>query len=119
MATRGYALATIYQNQTAKAGTIIWNGSATTTGGVATFNPTDDNTGAGNALFQNVYSILVSASSNTGTVTSVPVASVKLLAADKKSLTVNCIDGVVLAALGATVEFSADGTTVYCTIIGD
>ena len=66
-----------------------------------------------------MYAILVSASSNTGTVTSVPVASVKLLDAGKQNLTVNCFDGVILAALGATTEFSADGTTVYCTIIGD
>lgn len=119
MSTKGYCLCEIYQNQNKKEGSLIWTESATTTNGVATFNPTNDNTASGNAIFTNIYSVLVSASSNTSTATSVPVASIKLVSADKKTITMNCINGIVLAILGATTQFSADGTTVYCTIIGD
>lgn len=86
---------------------------------MATFNPTDDNTGGGNALFTNIYAVLVSAAADTATATDVPIASIKAIAANKKSITVNVVDGVVLGALGATMAFSADGTNVHMTIIGD
>lgn len=98
---------------------IIWNGTATTSGGVATFNPTDDGRAAGNALFTNVYAIQVTAVRNTATATDVPLASVRILSADRRTLTVNVVNGVVLAVLGATMQFAPDGTQVYATLIGD
>lgn len=98
---------------------IVWNGTATTTGGVATFHPTDDGTAAGNPLFTNVYAIQATAVLNTATATQVPLASVQALSADRRTVTVNVVTGVVLLALGATVQFAPDGTQVYATILGD
>ena len=111
--------ATVYQNQNIKTTAKIWTASATTSSGVATFNPTDDNTGSGNAIFTNIYSIQAIAANNTGTATSVPLASIKLLSADKKSLTINVIKGTVLSVLGSTIVTAPDDTSVYVTIIGD
>lgn len=110
---------TVYQNQTIKLTSKIWNGVATTAGGVATFFPTDDNLITGNALFTNIYAAQVTASANVATAITVPVASVQLIAANKKSVTTNAIVGRNLVALGDTVAFAPDGTTVYLTLIGD
>lgn len=110
---------TVYQTTTSKTNTIMWNGTATTTSGVATFNPTSDGTGAGTAFFTNIYSVLATASANTSTATAVPQAAVKLVSADRKTITVNVVTGTVLGLLGPTQVFASNGTSVYLTIIGD
>lgn len=113
------AISAVYSNSvTVTPNIIIWNDSAQVTTGVATFFPTSDGTATGTALFTNIYSIQATASLNTSTATAVSLAGVKTIAANKKTITVNAVDGVVLAALGATMEFSPDGTYVYLTIIG-
>lgn len=109
----------IYSGSTKKKNVIQWHGSATTTSGVATFYPTSDGTGAGTAIFTNIYSVQVTASADTAATITVPLAAVKLIAADKKSITANVVKGVTLAALGDTVTFVADGTVTYMTITGD
>lgn len=109
----------VYQNQNLKASPRIWNGMATTVGGVATFYPTDNNLGTGNALFTNIYAVQVSAANNTSSIIQSPNASIKLIAADKKSVTVNVGVGVNLVVLSATLVFAPDGTVVYLTIFGD
>lgn len=93
----------------------VWSGTATTTGGVATFTPTD---GAGNAIFATIQSVHVNADTNTTVVTSVPIAAVKLISADRKTITVNAVIGTVLGVLGATVLVAPDGTKVHCLVIG-
>ncbi len=109
----------VFNNQNSKRSVKIWTGQATTTSGVATFYPTDNNNSNGNAFFTNIYTTIATAETNTGTATSVPQASVKAIGADKKSVTVNAVDGTILGALGATSVFAPDGTNVHLTIIGD
>lgn len=98
--------------------TKIWAGSAVTAGGVATFFPTSDGTGAGSPLFGAINHALALPSLNTATVVDVPTAAVKLVAADRKSVTVNVFRGTTLLALGATVRFAADGTSVTLFLAG-
>jgi len=119
-ATGTVSLNTLYQNQNIKTATKIWTGSATTTSGVATFTPTDDNTASGNALFTNIYSVQATAQNNTGTAINVPSAAIKLIAANKKSITVNVVTGQNIGILGAaSAVFAADGTVVTIQIVGD
>ncbi|MBI2013559.1 MAG: hypothetical protein HYS87_01910 [Candidatus Colwellbacteria bacterium] len=108
----------VYQNQTLKTGAKIWTGSATTSSGVATFNPTDDNTASGTAIFTNVYSIQATAEGGSTPITS-PLASIRTVSGDNKTITIAAVTGTNLGALGNTVGNAPDGTTVYLTIIGD
>lgn len=109
-----------YQNQNLKTNVKVWTGLATTSGGVATFFPTDTNAVGGNALFTNIYSAIAIAANNTGTPINVPKTSIKLISADKKTITVNVISGVTITILITPTEvFAPDGTTVYLTVIGD
>jgi len=62
---------------------------------------------------------LVGAKANVTAATDVPLASLKLIAADRKSITVNCVDGVVLVAAAATMQAAPDGTAVTCMVWGD
>lgn len=111
---------TVYQNQNVKASPRIWTGVATTSGGVATFFPTDNNLVTGNALFTNIYSVNTTGANNTGTPINVPKTAVKLISADKKTITVNAVVGVTINILITPTEvFAPDGTTIYLTIIGD
>lgn len=96
----------------------IWVGTATTTGGVATFNPTSDGTGSGAPLFSNIIVVTHGGETNTGTMTNAPVTSLKAIAADRKSVTVNCFTGTVLGILGATILGAPDGSNVHCVIMG-
>jgi len=74
----------------------VWYGSATTTSGVATFNIDTLGTGLGLPLFATIKSAIATANLNTSTATSVPICSVKLIAADRKTVSVNVITGVVI-----------------------
>lgn len=96
----------------------LWAGSATTTSGIATFNPTDDGTAGGNALFTTIHAAVATAHTNTGSITSMPIASVKLVSADRKSVTINAVTGATLVTLGATVSIANDGTPIHLLVIG-
>lgn len=96
----------------------IWNDNQTTTSGVATFHPTIDGTTGTAALFTTIFSVLATPSINTASAVSVPSAGIKLISADRKTITVNVITGTTLLALGATSAFAANGTVTYLTIIG-
>ncbi len=109
----------IYNNQNVKTSAKIWTGTATVTSGVATFYPTDDNSATGTAIFSTIYSTFVTAASNTASAVDVPLASIKVVASDKKSVTVNAITGRALLLLGDTVEFAPNGTAVNLTIFGE
>jgi len=108
-----------YQNQTLKANPRVWTAVTTTVGGVATFFPTDTNTAGGNALFTNIYAVQATAANNTSVIIQSPNASVKLISADKKTITVNVGVGVNLLVLAPTLTFAPDGTVVYLTVFGD
>lgn len=97
----------------------FWFGTATTVSGIATFYPTDDGTGSGNPLFMNIAIALAGAKLDTTTPTASPLTSTKAIAADRKSVTVNCLVGVVLVAAAATLQLAPDGTAVNCMIWGD
>lgn len=109
----------MYLLQNRQPTSIIWTGTATTTGGVATFNPTSDNTGSGAALFSAIYVAHPTAIMNTGLASSVPYASIKAISADRKTITVNVATGLIIGLLGGTTtQFVADGTVVQLTIMG-
>jgi len=102
---------------------VNWNekkfiGTATTTGGVATFQVTTDGTSGGSALFGTINTIIVSCRANTASAVSVPSASTKVITSGK-TITVNVITGTTLLALGATSAFAADGTVVDILIFGN
>ncbi len=111
--------ATIFQNQLIKTAK-IWSGTALTVGGVATFYPTDNNLVSGNALFVNFYSVHATAERNVSSAISVPKASLKSISMDKKTITINVVNGILLSLLGLNSEvFAPDGIVVHLTIIGD
>lgn len=91
-----------------------WYGSATVTSGVATFYPTADGLSNGTALFATIRNTQATAQANTATGTLVPIAVVKVVAADRKSVTVNVIVAGVAGGVAA-----ADGTVVNLAIRGD
>lgn len=96
---------------------IFFFGTATTTGGVATVNLTDDGTATGNALFTTFINVQANAIVNTSSAIAVPSVAGKLVSADNKTLTINVVVGRNLLALGNTAAFAADGTQVYFTMI--
>lgn len=111
--------ATIYQNQVIKTAK-IWSGTALTSGGIATFYPTDNNLVSGNALFVNFFSVHATAERNTSSAIAVPKASLKSISMDKKTVTINVVNGLLLSLLGLNSEvFAPDGIAVHLTIIGD
>lgn len=114
------SVASIYQNQNKKSNVRIWTGQAATGGaGVeATFNPTSDNTATGTALFTNIYAVIATAQIDTPTATTVSLASVKAISPDKRTITVSAVSGIVLVALGATMELDT-AVTVHLVVIGD
>lgn len=114
------AIGTVYSGTSSESDVIIWNGTTTTNGsGLATFNATDDGTGSGAAIFTNVYSIQATAQSDTGTLGLVPLASIRAISGDNKTVTVNVVDSDAIVLGGQGLEFSGSGITVNLTIIGD
>lgn len=97
----------------------FWFGTATSIGGIATFYPTDDGSPSGNPLFLDILLVLPGAALDTTTPTAVPLTSVKAIAGDRKSVTINTVTGVVLIAAAATLQLAPDGTVVNCMVWGD
>lgn len=96
----------------------LWAGTATTTSGVATFNPTADGTGSGAALFGTVAAVHATAEANTATMTSVPHAALKAVSGSKQAVTINVTVGTVLGVLGATILAAPDGTVTHLLLVG-
>ena len=96
----------------------LWIGDAMTSGGVATFYPTADGTAAGMPCFSSIAAAFPAAELATGTMTAVPHATLKAVAGDLKSVTVNCSTATVLGVLGATALAAPDGTLVHLLILG-
>lgn len=84
-------IAKVYLGTVEKSGAILWMGTATTVGGVATFYLTDDGLETGNAVFANVFSIQVTAEKDTADYAAVPFVGIKSLSSDKKTLSVNVV----------------------------
>ncbi len=97
---------------------IIWRGTATTTSGVATFYPTDDGTSEGDALFSVIEFYQATARLNTAAAIECPMAAIKEISGDLKTVTVNVIKGINLAVVGDTVEFVPNGTEVSLYLDG-
>ena len=95
---------------------MYWSDKQNTVGGVATFSPTSNE---GMALFTHIYAVQFTAEFNTAIFTSVPMCSLKLVSADRKTVTANVVTGTVLGILGATKLAAPDGTPVHCLIMGD
>jgi len=97
---------------------LLWAGTATVAGGVASVNPTEDGTPNGAAVFGTVIAVVVSGEANTGVLSAAPVGSLKTVSADRKTVTVNVMTGTVLGILGATILPAPDGTKVHVVVVG-
>lgn len=114
----------VYLKTVEKSGIIVWTGSATTTGGLATLYLTDNGLEIGNAIFTNIFSIQATAEPAPGALMkpmapggnaeTVPLTGVGSLSADKKTLSVE-----VIVAASPKALFAPDGTKVYVTVFGD
>lgn len=107
-------IAKVYLAIAEKSGVILWTGTAFTTSGVATLYLTDDGTAIGAALFTNIFSIQATAEANTVEAEQVPLANIKSLSGDKKTLLIN----VIVPAAPKSI-FAPDGTKIHVTVIGD
>lgn len=96
-----------------------WVDVQVTTAGVATFYPTDDGTATGTPLFTAIYAAQFTPEANVSTFTSVPRAALKLVSADRKTITCNVSTGTVLGILGATELAAPDGTKVHALVMGN
>lgn len=95
----------------------MFTGAAVVSGGTATFYLTHNGVANGNALFNNVYKSTASfwVESNT---TQYQIGNY-VLAADKKSITVN-VTAITNVLLGVVqIAAATNGTTVHLTIWGD
>jgi hypothetical protein len=99
-------------------GTVHWVDTELTVGGTATFQPTSDGTPSGNALFSQILAIQFTAELNTATATSVPLAALKSISGDLKTVIANVLTPTVLGVLGATMLAAPDGTKTHCLITG-
>lgn len=97
----------------------VWFGGAPTVGGVATFYPTDDGTATGQPLFAIIGVVFHGAKFDTTLPTVMPLTSHKATSADRTTVTINCLVGTSLLALGPTLLPAPDGTLVYCQIWGN
>lgn len=111
----------VFQNQTAKQTPRLWIGVGTVAGGsgVAQVFPTDTNLAGGNALFTNIYGVFATGSSNQTTAVNTILASHKSTSADKKTVSVTCVDGLTAIVAANTLEYSPNGVLVNVLIIGD
>lgn len=98
---------------------IMWAGIATTIRGIATFIPTLDGTINTASFFTNITGYFATANLNVSSAVSVPMCGIKSISADKRTITVNVINGRTLVALGATTQFVPDGTEVSLILYGN
>jgi len=106
----------INDNSPDQTGILMWQGSATTTNGQATFAILDDN--KIDAFFTGITSIVATASNNTTTPTNYTFTSIKSISNDLKSIIINVGQGTNLLSLGNTIVNASDGTLVYIIVCG-
>ncbi|MBV6514160.1 MAG: hypothetical protein FMNOHCHN_03750 [Ignavibacteriaceae bacterium] len=112
---------TVYNNTTAyqRSEIIEWMHSSTTdANGVITFYPTSDGTSGGTALFSTIFNVQVTTLYNTTTRDDVPLASVRSIAADRKSIVVQVVEGTGVLLGGVTIIGTGSGRTVYKQVTG-
>lgn len=103
---------TVYDSVNGDTSAKEFNGYASVLNGVATF----DISAAG---FSDIHSVQVTPEGNFGLSESVPLASVKQVAPDLTSVSVNVIRGINPLELDkAAVEFVPDGTKAWIRVIG-
>lgn len=111
-------LTKIYNETSLISSPIIWTGQATTSGGDATFYPTDDGTPGGNPIFSNMFSLNATAHKDTG----IPIlfAFTSIHKINPTSIDVNVGTGAAVPIGGGdSIVAAPDGTNVYLTIIGN
>lgn len=99
----------------------VWSGTTTTnSSGVATINPTVDGTPSAAPIFATINAVNAMAFNNTATATSAPQTAGKLVAADRKSVTINVVQGIasLAALLSPTQVFVGAGISVHVTVFG-
>lgn len=110
----------VYNGTSVVSQPIIWNGTATTTSGIATFYPTVDGSPTGTAIFTNINSVQAIAANNTTTEINYMFTSLKQIVAGNKTITINVGSGTNVSAGGGDSIINApDGTPVYLTIFGN
>lgn len=100
------------------AATVHWVDTQVTSSGTATFQPTTDGTAGGGALFSTMLAVQFTAELNTAVASAVPVAGLKSVSGDFKTVVANVITPTVLGILGATMLAAPDGIKVHCLITG-
>lgn len=114
-------LLTLYTRGVPSTDIIMWYDSAATVGGVATLYLTSNGLESGTALFADIYSVNATARAGATIAVNVPFCGVRSISADRKTIKINVVSGVVVAppAIGiSTTSFVPDGTMLYLTIIG-
>lgn len=101
-----------------------YSGSATTTGGIATFQLTDTGLNSGTPIFKNIITVSPTAMLNATYPAAVPRCSARALSADRKVLTIQAAQGgPALTVVGFNVAgvetWVPDGTRVYLTVVGE
>lgn len=105
--------------ETALSEMAMWVGDDTTEDGVITLHPTQDGTVESQARFGIIFGALAMSDDGDGAATAIPIScAVKSVSADKKTVEVAVVRGVVLALLGATLQFVPDGTRVTVMLLG-
>ena len=108
----------VYNGTTLKSGNnIVWTGTGTTSGatGLGTVFLTSDGTGTGTALFPtSIYSIQVTGIGGTSGTTA-PLASVKSISADRKTL----VFSLVVGNFSNGTAFVGAATPAYVTVVGN
>lgn len=110
-----------YSGTTLLRNTITWmDRQFTNSSGQALFFPTSDGTNNGTALFANIFSIVVTPSSGTNTISSIPFCSVKEINFGNKEVVCNTLKGATISILGDLgVTTAGGGIPVYCEIKGN
>lgn len=98
-----------YTGASSATGLICYTSTAVTSGGTATFFPTTTGASGGTSIFPTaILSATATASASTANANSVPLTSIKTLSTVQ----------VVVNVVTASSSFAANGTTVYCTLVG-
>ena len=105
----GFPISSAYNAGTLMVNAKVWVATATTTGGQATFYPTSTNASGGAAIFTTILSIQSNIVLQTPFAAQIPCTSVY------SQTTSSIIISAIAAATGTAV---ANGTKVFCMVIG-
>lgn len=110
---------TFYARATSQNKIIVWTDSRTCVAGFAQFAPTTNADTTGTAIFSNIMGVQAIALSNTNVLLAQPIASLKQISADFRTVEVNVMIGKDVPVGGGTpLAVASDGVVIYTTIFG-